>query len=139
MTPAIATVTDNGQVTALAVGGAIITATSEGKSAVASITVSAVPVASVVLSPASSDLVVGQTAQLTAEVRDGSGNALVGPRGHAGERATRQFATVTSEGLVTAVSPGTAAISATSEGKVAIGDHQRGPRPASAVILSPNR
>jgi uncharacterized protein YjdB len=49
--PAIATVTQGGLVTALGVGGAIITASAEGKSAVASITVSAVPVASVVITP----------------------------------------------------------------------------------------
>ena len=136
--PAIATVTDNGQVTALAVGGAIITATSEDKSAVASITVSAVPVASVVISPDSSDLVVGQTAQLTAEVRDGSGNALSG-RAVTWGTSNAALATVSSDGLVTAVAPGKATISATSEGKVASATVNIAPRPASAVILSPNQ
>ena len=136
--PEIATVTANGQVTALAVGGAIITATSEGKSAVASITVSAVPVARVVLSPETSDLVVGQTAQLTAEVRDGSGNALSGRAINWGTN-NPAVATVTSEGLVTAVSQGTTTISASSEGKVASATINVSPRPASAVILSPNQ
>ena len=69
----VATVNNAGLVTALAEGSAIITAASEGKSAGSSITVSSVPVSSVAMTPSGSDLVVGQTTQLKAEPRDGSG------------------------------------------------------------------
>lgn len=136
--PAIATVTDNGAVTALAVGGTIIMATSEGKSAVASVTVAAVPVASITLSPSSSDLVVGQTAELTATVRDLAGNTLTG-RSITWGTSNAAVATVTSEGLVTAVSQGTVTITATTEGKVGSASVNVSPRPASAVIISPNQ
>ena len=55
---AVATVTGGGAVTAVTVGSATITATSEGKSGTASITVTqtAAPVASVVVTPGSSSL-----------------------------------------------------------------------------------
>src|SRR5688572_7556983 len=59
--PAVASVSAVGVVTALSSGSAIITATSEGKNAVATITASTVPVASVAVAPGSTPLVVGQT------------------------------------------------------------------------------
>lgn len=134
----IATVTAGGLVTAVAVGGAIITATSEGKTAVASITVSVVAVAGITISPASSDLFVGQTTQLTAQLRDASGATLTG-RAIIWSTNKATVATVTSQGLVTAVAQGTATITATSEGKSASATVNVSPQPVSAVILSPGQ
>ncbi|HWP72604.1 MAG TPA: Ig-like domain-containing protein, partial [Gemmatimonadaceae bacterium] len=105
----IATVTESGLVTALSPGGTIITATAEGRSAFASITVAAIPIASVVITPAVNDLFVGQTTQLTAEARDASGAPLT-DRVIVWATSRPQVATVTSEGLVTAISSGTATI-----------------------------
>jgi len=102
--PTVASVNNTGLVTALAPGSAIITGASEGKSAVATVTVTAVPVASVAVTPGSSDLVVGQTTQLKAEPRDASGQALVG-RAVAWSSSAPNVASVTSAGVVTAIAP----------------------------------
>ena len=132
----VATVSASGLVTALAAGGAIITASSEGRSAPASITVTAIPVASVALKPNSQVLVEGQTAQLQAQPLDADGNPLVG-RVVLWFTNNASVATVTSTGLVTAQSQGNATITATSEGKsatTAVTVNQRGP---NAVIVTP--
>ena len=136
--PAIATVTAQGLVTAVAVGGAIITASSEGRSAIASITVSSVPVASVVVTPSSNDLVVAQTTQLSAEVRDANGAPLTG-RTVTWSTSNAQIATVTSQGVVTAIAPGAAGITASSEGQSGTATINVSPRPVSAVIVSPGQ
>ncbi len=136
--PTVATVTENGLVNAVAPGGAIITAASEGKIAVASITVASIPVASVVVAPVVANLVVAQTTQLSAQLRDASGGALTG-RAVAWSSNRVQVATVTSEGLVTAVGQGTATITATSEGRTATATVNVSPRPVSAVIVSPEQ
>ena len=132
----IATVNTSGVVTALAPGAAIITASSEGKSAVATITVSLVPVVSVVLTPASNALVVGQTTQLSAQLKDETGSILTG-RAITWTTNSPTVATVTSEGLVTAVGAGNATITAASEGRSATAAITVNPRPVSAVIVSP--
>ncbi len=62
----VATVKGTGMVTGIAAGGATITATSEGKSATATVTVSGVPVASVTVSPSAASVVVGAIVQLIA-------------------------------------------------------------------------
>ena len=67
-----------GLVTAIAEGAATITATSEGKTGQAQITVSPVPVASVRLTPLTVVIDAGGTRQLTAVALDAAGNALQG-------------------------------------------------------------
>src|SRR2546430_14591281 len=69
----------NGNVTAIAPGSATITATSEGQSGTAAITVTNVPVNSVTVTPASASIQQGQTIQLTATPKDANGNPLTGP------------------------------------------------------------
>lgn len=132
----VATVNANGVVTALAPGAAIITASSEGRSAVATITVSLVPVVSVVVAPATSELVVGQTTQLTAQLKDEAGSILTG-RAVTWTTNSPSVATVTSQGLVTGVGAGSATITAASEGRSATSAITVTPRPVSAVIVSP--
>ena len=112
----VATVSATGLVTALSPGGAIITATSEGKSAPSSVTVSAIPVASVRVTPTTLSLVDGQTAQLQAEPLDAQGEPLVG-RVILWSTSSAAVATVTSTGQVTANVPGTVTITATCEGQ----------------------
>ena len=75
-----------------------------------------VPVASVTVTPASSDALVGGTVQLTAVAKDAQGNALA-DRAITWSTASATVATVNASGLVTAVGAGTATISATSEGR----------------------
>ena len=134
----IATVTESGLVTALSPGGTIITATAEGRSAFASITVAAIPIANVVITPAVNEVFVGQTTQLTAEARDASGAPLT-DRVIVWATSRPQVATVTSEGLVTAISSGTATITASSEGRSATAAVNVSPRPVSSVVLSPGQ
>ena len=118
---AVATVSGSGLVAGVAAGTATITATSEGKSGTATVTVTSLPpppppppapVASVVVSPASASVPVGATVQLTASLKDASGNVLTG-RTIAWGTSAAGVATVSASGLVT----GSAAGTATSEGK----------------------
>ncbi len=106
----------SGLVTAIAAGAATITATSEGQVGTASLTVTVNPVATVTVTLASSTLVQGAGTQATATLRDGSGNTLTG-RPVTWSSASIGVASVTSTGVVTAVSPGAVLITATSEGK----------------------
>jgi len=114
--PNVASVNANGVVTAVGAGSAVITATVEGKNGVAAITVSPAPVASVVVSPSSATLVVGETIAFEAEPRSASGQPLSGREiTWASNRAN--VASVTAAGVVFAVAPGTATITASSEGR----------------------
>src|SRR6266480_2331045 len=106
----------NGNVTGLAPGSATITATSEGKSGTAAITVTSVPVASVTVSPASASVPEGQTVQLTATPRDANSNPLTG-RVVSWSSSNTSVATVNGSGVVSGVVAGSATITATSEGQ----------------------
>src|SRR5712692_1041801 len=96
----VATVSATGLVTGVAGGVATITATSESRSGTASVTVATVPVASVSVSPGSASVMVGHTVQLTATLRDASGNVLTG-RTVTWASSTPAIATVSASGLVT--------------------------------------
>lgn len=74
------------------------------------------PVASVVVTPVSASIQVGQTAQLTAVARDSAGAVLHG-RAVSWSSSNTLLATVTSGGLVTGHTGGSATITATSEGQ----------------------
>jgi len=113
----IATVDGSGLVTGAAVGSTTVTAASEGKSASSSITVTNVPVATVTVSPASGNLYVGQTLQLTATPKDSAGNPLTG-RAVTWSSSNGAVAGVSAaSGLVTGAGAGSATITATSGGK----------------------
>src|SRR5213076_3051662 len=113
---AVATVSNSGLVSGVTPGTATITATSEGKSGTSSITVTPVPVASVDVTPATASVQAGQTVQLTATPRDAGGNPLSG-RTVTWSSSNTEVATVSNSGLVSGVTPGSATITATSEGK----------------------
>jgi len=114
----VATVSRTGFVTAKGAGTATITATSEGKSGTATITVTSapVPVASVTVTPSSASVPVGQTVQLSATPKDANGNPLSG-RAVTWSSSDTAIATVNASGRVTAKAPGSATITAASEGK----------------------
>jgi uncharacterized protein YjdB len=138
----VASVNSNGLVSAVTAGTVQITASSEGKTSNATITVTPlapVPVATVTVSPASSNLIVGATVQLTATMRDASNNVLTG-RQVTWSSSNTTNATVNSIGLVTAVSTGTAQITASSEGQsnsAAITITAPAPAPVATVTVSP--
>lgn len=105
-----------GVVTAVALGTATITATSEGKSATAQINVTVAPVATVAVSPATISIAPGATTQLNATLSDASGHPLTG-RTVTWTSSDPSKATVSSIGLVTGVAYGQVTITAASEGK----------------------
>jgi len=118
-TPGVVSVSAGGTVTGIATGGPVtITATSEGQSGTAQVTVGAVAVATVAVTPATRTLAVGETATLTATPQATGGAVLTG-RPITWLSANLAIATVSASGVVTAVSPGgPVAITATSEGQV---------------------
>lgn len=110
----VATVSPSGLVTAVDTGTATITATTEGKSGQATVTVGP-PVGLVQVTPATASLAVGATVQLQATPRSASGVALPG-REVTWSSTDNNVATVSTTGRVTAVALGEATIKATSEG-----------------------
>ena len=131
-----ATVNGTGLVSGVAAGSATITATSEGQSGTASITVT-VPVASVTVSPASASVPAGQTAQLTATPKDVNGNPLSG-RVVTWASSNTSVATVSSSGLVTGKVAGSAMITATSEGQSGTSAITVVHVPVASVTVSPS-
>ncbi len=107
----VATVSNDGLVTAIANGTAIITARSGNASATANMTV-AQTAGSIVIEP---DMVslksIGQTEQLTATVRDGNGQTVADAM-VTWASSDESVATVDAQGLVTSVMSGAARITA---------------------------
>ncbi|SHG12190.1 Ig-like domain-containing protein [Flavobacterium johnsoniae] len=125
---AVATVNASGLVTAVAAGTATITVkTVDGnKTATSAITVAAIPVSSVAVSPTSASLYAGNTQQLSATISPANATN----KNVTWSSSNTAIATVNSSGLVTAVSAGTATITATT---------QDGNKTASAAItVNPN-
>src|SRR2546428_7839658 len=127
---AVATISTSGLVTGVAVGAATITATSEGKSGAATVTVTNPPVASVTVSPAAPNLYVGGAAQLTATPKDAAGNPLSG-RTVTWTTSNGAVATASASGLVTGVAVGAATITATSESQSGTAAGPGAPRPGA--------
>ena len=111
----VAPVSGTGLVSGQALGDATITATVEGVSGSASVSVIPVPVQQVTVSPASSVLLVGGQVQLTAAVEDANGN-IVTDRTLTWQSSASSVASVGVDGLVSGVAGGTATITATADG-----------------------
>jgi uncharacterized protein YjdB len=114
--PRIVSVSAAGVVTGLAVGSSQVAANALGKSGIATITVTKVPVASVMLIPDQVDVAVGATFQLSASALDANGTALT-DRAISWATSNPAVATVNGSGLVTGVGVGATTITAASEGK----------------------
>lgn len=134
--PARATVSSTGLLTGVSPGAVTITASAEGKTGTASITIKEKPVAAVILSPVQVSIETGQTRQLTAQVTDDQGNTLTG-RAITYTSDNTGVATVSSAGLVTGVAIGSARITATSEGKSGTADVTVTPVAVANVQISP--
>jgi uncharacterized protein YjdB len=132
----VATVDAAGFVSGLSPGAATITARSESREAAVGVTVSAVPVRSVLVSPRVDTIVVGQSTQLTAIARDSNTVPLV-DRVFAWRSENLGRATVSATGLVLGVSPGTVTIVAQTDDVVGTATVVVQPRPIGAVIISP--
>jgi len=113
--PSIITVDTAGVVRGVSVGSALVSATIEGKVATSTWKVIA-PVAQVAIAPLTADIPLGSSRQLAANVLDGQGNAIAG-RPIVWSSSNSTVATVSVNGVVSAVSLGTATITATAEDK----------------------
>ncbi|QLG46865.1 Ig-like domain-containing protein [Costertonia aggregata] len=119
----VATVSANGLVTAVSVGSATITATSDENNAISdtsvvTVTALTVPVTGINVTPATTSIVEGATAQLDAEITPSNATNT----GVVWSSSDTSVATVSASGLVTAVSVGSATITATSDENNAISD-----------------
>jgi len=112
---AVATVSSAGVVTGVTAGTATISASAEGVSGSMAVSVSAIPVAAVTVTPTLDTLEVGETLQLTARTFASGGSELTG-RGVTWQSLNTAVATVSAAGLVTAVGTGSTIVRATSEG-----------------------
>ena len=133
----VAQVDDDGTITGVAPGAATIVATAEGRSAQVAVTVTLPPVQSVSVSPARDTLAVNGARQFSAELRDGGGAVLAG-RSITWTTSNAAVAIVSATGAVTALTPGTATITATSEGRSANATLVVLARLASAVTVTPS-
>ena len=134
---AVATVSSSGLVTGVNAGIVTISATAQGKTATASITVTPVPVASVTVAPSSATLVPGQTTQLVATARDAGSNVLTG-RLVVWSSTNAFVAAVSSSGLVTAQGAGSAIITASVEGQSASSSITVTVAPVASVVVAPS-
>jgi len=132
----VATVSDAGVVTGVAPGTVQIAASAGGSSGIATITVLPPPVASVSVSPPLDTIVLPGTAQLTATVFDARHNPLTG-RTITWSSNMPNIANVDANGLVTGVAPGSATISATSEGQSGTATVVVQPPVAASVQVAP--
>ncbi len=132
----VATVSSQGFVTAVAVGATTVTATSEGTSGTAALTISNVAVGSVTVQPQGPSIVQGSNVQLSAIVRDVNGNAVT-DRVVTWSSSNTGVAGVSSTGIVTGVSAGSATITATSEGKSGTSTVTVTPLPVGSVTVAP--
>ena len=131
----VASVSSSGLVTANAIGSAIITAAAGSKSGVATINVVQL-VATVDVSPPTADRQVGQTIQLSATVRDGSGNIVTG-QSVAWSSSASTVASVSSSGLVTANALGSAIITAAVGSKSGVATINVVPPPIASISVAP--
>ncbi len=134
---AVAAVSSAGVVTALSAGTTTITASSEGRSGTATVVVLARLPSAVIVTPGSTTLVVGATQMLTAQVTDAQGN-LITDRPVVFSSDAPAVATVSSSGVVTALAPGTAHITATSEGQSGSATISVIPVPVASVTVTPS-
>lgn len=135
--PTVATISSAGLVTGVSVGPTTITATSEGVQGTAALAVGAPTPVTIVIAPPSISIIVGQTSQLTATVKDSSGAVIAGaPVTWSADNSGN--ATVSSTGLVTGVSAGVATVTATSGPAHMNASVTVSQAPANAVVVSPS-
>ena len=136
--PSLASVSGTGLVTGLSTGTTTVTASAGKKKTKVRVTVAQAAAASLELSPSSVSLTQGATSQLSATVKDDSGNVLTGLI-IAWSSNDTSTATVSNTGLVTAHGAGNATITATTSGvsgtaKIAV---QSLAAPVATVSMSP--
>jgi uncharacterized protein YjdB len=148
--PGVALVSSAGVVTAMGPGTAEITAAAAGRTAVARLTVTEgavepeppparAEVASVTVTPTSGALLVGETLRFQVTLRDARGSTLPN-RAVTWASSDPGVVRVSGDGVVSAVGPGAASVTATSEGRtqgavVTV----TAPRTVAAIEVTPGR
>src|SRR5579862_4729874 len=132
----IALVDQAGLVLAKKGGSITITAAAGAVSATAAVTVTAVPVSKIVITPSNPSVIVGQTTQLVATPEDSIGDPLAG-RVVTWASSDTSTATIAPSGIVTGKKAGSVTITATSEGVSATTPLTVGAVPTNAVSISP--
>lgn len=123
----VASIDATGSVRALSAGTATVTATVDGQVGAATVTVLALPVAVVAITPSTATVVFGGTYPLTVALTDSLGATLSG-RTVTWTSSNSAVATVSAAGLVTAVALGSTIVTATAEGRSA----------TSLITVTPN-
>ena len=136
-TVTVATISTSGLATAVGAGSSVITATSGSKTATATLTVSAATVSKLVVSPATTTLSPGQSAQLTVigAYSDGSTQDLTA--GATWTTSAGSVATVSASGLVLAVAAGSASFTATAGGRTATASTTVSAATVTQIVISP--
>ena len=132
----IATVTQTGLVSGVGAGSATITATVGTRQGSAALTITLVPVASVLVTTPTNALFVGQTQQLTAVAHDSAGNILTN-RTITWATSDSTKARVSSAGTVTAVAAGSVSITATIGTQLGSASLQISLVPVASVVVTP--
>ena len=122
-------------VTGVAIGTSTLTATSEGKTATAIVTVSPVPVASLILAPFPPTVHVGGTVPFVATALDARGNMLMG---RVVTTSSNPEVASVSGITVTGVSPGTVTLTATADAKTVSATLTVIPAPIATLTILPN-
>jgi uncharacterized protein YjdB len=133
---AVATVTDAGQVLAIAVGSATISAVADGKSASVQVTVTPEQAATVTVTPNTLTLRTGNTRQLSATARN-SQNVVITGRTFRWSSSNTSIASVDQTGLVIALTPGNVVITAETDQTVGQAAIQVTPVPIGSCSLTP--
>jgi len=136
--PSIASVTDNGVVSAVSAGRVDIAASAEGKTGVASVTVVAPPprVTSVRITPDRVSVFVAGEAGLAASAHDNNGGVITG-RAVVWTTNNVDVAAVSQTGQVTGLAPGTAVITAVIEGVSGTATVTVTLAPVARVVVTP--
>ena len=132
----VATVSQSGVVIALTAGEVRIAASSGGKSASATITVTARPVSLVRITPGSATISVSSSIPLEAEALDASGAVVLG-RPVTWSSSNETIAVVSTSGLVAGLSAGSVTITATIDGRAGTAAISVAPQPVAAVTITP--
>jgi uncharacterized protein YjdB len=128
--PTVATVNASGVVTGVTIGQATISAEGEGKIGTSVVTVVPAPIASISIAPDGGSLAAGATLSLTATALDAAGTVLTG-RTLQWQSSNDAIATVSASGLLTALSPGTVAITVSAPGA-----GENGSTPSTSVSVT---
>lgn len=137
LTPAIVSVSADGEVVGIAAGVGSVVAAADSVTATAAVVVTPIPVASVKVTPSAPSLVVGTTQTLTVTAADASGAPLTG-RTTSWTSRDPGIAVVSSNGQVTGIASGTASIVVTIEGQSATAVVTVRPVPVAAVAVTPD-